>query len=357
MEIEGVIGVSATGRPAGPAPGSPRPPRRLPANAEIAFVLDRVAALLEVQGTNPYRVRAYRRAAHSVREAGASVAELAVAAPMGELERLPGVGRSIGSAIREYASSGWLAMLERLEGQVSPEDLFASVPGIGDQLARRLHAHLHIDTLEELELAAHDGRLEQVDGFGPRRAEALREILGGLLSRSSRRWSRMVEMQPADAATRPPVDLLLRVDADYRGKAAAGELRTITPRRFNPERRAWLPILHTEVGGWALTALFSNTARAHDLGMTRDWVIVYYEQNGDEGQATIVTERHGLLAGRRVVRGREAECGARFDAAAAPSSSRRSRTPFSEPSRRTARHHRPAGITPLQPFGWSRSCT
>jgi hypothetical protein len=236
------------------------------------------------------------------------VAKLAVKAASGELERLPGVGLSIGSAIREYAASGRLAMLERLEGQVSPEDLFASVPGIGESLARRLHTTLDIDRLEQLELAAHDGRLERVPGFGPRRAEALREILGGLLSRSSRRRSRLIPAPPVDSARRPSVELLLKVDTEYRRRAAEGTLRTITPRRFNPERRAWLPILHTDVEGWSLTALFSNTARAHNLGMTRDWVIVYYERNGDEGQVTIVTEWHGPLVGRRVARGREAEC-------------------------------------------------
>lgn len=303
--------------PRRPAPGLPdalragppwRRPRHLPSNDEVGYVLDRVADLLEVQGANAYRVHAYRRAATTVRKAGVNVAELAVTAPLGTLERLPGIGESIGSSIREFAALGWLPLLERLEGQVSPEDLFASVPGIGEGLAHRLHECLHIETLEELELAAHDGRLEEVPGFGPRRAKALREILGGLLSRSSRRRSRMVHARPPETLVRPSVGLLLRVDLEYRRKAAAGELRMITPRRFNPLCQAWLPILHTDVGGWALTALFSNTARAHQLGRTHDWVVVYYERNGDEGQATIVTERRGALAGRRVVRGRESEC-------------------------------------------------
>jgi hypothetical protein len=100
------------------------------------------------------------------------------------------------------------------------------------------------------------------------------------------------------------------VDAEYRRRAAAGELRHIAPRRFNPERRAWLPVLHTERGEHAFTALFSNTARAHQLGTTRDWVILYFERDGDEDQCTVVSERAGPLAGRRVVRGREAECAA-----------------------------------------------
>jgi hypothetical protein len=65
---------------------------------------------------------------------------------------------------------------------------------------------------------------------------------------------------------------------------------------------------HVERDGWAFTALFSNTARAHALGTTDDWVVLFFERDGAEGRATVVTERAGPLAGRRVVRGREAEC-------------------------------------------------
>lgn len=67
-------------------------------------------------------------------------------------------------------------------------------------------------------------------------------------------------------------------------------------------------MLHTERDGWTFTALFSNTARAHDLHMTHDWVIVFYERDGHESQCTVVTESRGHLRGKRVVRGREEEC-------------------------------------------------
>ena len=102
--------------------------------------------------------------------------------------------------------------------------------------------------------------------------------------------------------------LLKRSAADARRRAEAGELRTIRPRRFNPKGEAWLPVLHLEKEGWSLTALYSNTALAHRLGRTRDWVVLYFERDGDEDQCTVVTERSGRLKGRRVVRGREAEC-------------------------------------------------
>ena len=57
-----------------------------------------------------------------------------------------------------------------------------------------------------------------------------------------------------------------------------------------------------------LTALFSNTAHAHDLGKTRDWVVIYYDQDGHENQCTVVSKHHGPLKGKRVVRGYEREC-------------------------------------------------
>ena len=101
---------------------------------------------------------------------------------------------------------------------------------------------------------------------------------------------------------------LLSIDNEYCKKADAGELRKIAPKRFNPEGKAWLPILNTEKNGWDFTALYSNTALAHDLDKTHDWVVIYYERDSKEGQDTVVTETKGLLEGKRVVRGREKEC-------------------------------------------------
>ena len=86
------------------------------------------------------------------------------------------------------------------------------------------------------------------------------------------------------------------------------QLKTIVPHRFNPAGTSWLPIMHVENDGWQFTALFSNTARAHGLNKTRDWVVIYYERDEEEGQCTVVTESTGPLKGRRVMRGREKAC-------------------------------------------------
>ena len=283
-------------------------------NDDVADVLESVADLLEAQGDGPFRVRAYRRAAESVRASKRPLTEvLAVEGPPG-LEGLPGVGKSIASAISEVLETGRLGMLERLRGDTAPEDLFTLIPGIGEELARRIHRELGVETLEDLEVAANDGRLERVTGFGRRRVRAVRELLAAMLSRASRRRSirRRERDTGGGSSGEPGVQVLLDVDAEYRRRSEAGELRLIAPRRFNPERKGWLPIMHTEREGWAFTALFSNSALSHELRMTHDWVVLYYERDGEEGQCTVVTERRGPLAGRRVVRGREAECGAHY---------------------------------------------
>ena len=271
-------------------------------NTQIADRLREAAALLEQQGANPFRVNAYRHAADTVTTLEEGLDTLLDGGGLAALEALPAIGRGIATAIEELVRTGRWSQLERLRGTLDPAGLFQSIPGVGPELARRIHDELHVDTLEALEAAAHDGRLEAVPGIGPRRAAALRAALESMLGR--------VRTTPRTApADGPEVGLLLAVDAEYREQAEAGRLPTIAPKRFNPEGTAWLPILHTEQGGWHFTALYSNTARAHELGRTRDWVVVYfYDDHHQEGQHTVVTETHGPLVGRRVVRGREAAC-------------------------------------------------
>jgi hypothetical protein len=269
-------------------------------NRCIAQSLERIAALLEAQEASTYRVRAYEAAAQTVRGLDRQAADIVRDEGSEALEELPHIGERIAAAITELVATGRLVMLERLEGEAGSEALFASLPGIGPALAHRIHAELDIDTFEQLEMAAHDGRLQHVHGIGPRRARAIRELLA---SRLGRRGRARRTSGPA-----PSVELLLAIDAQYRAGVRDKSLPRIAPRRFNPTAERWLPILHVDRDGWHFTALFSNTARAHELGHTRDWVVIYYERDGGEGRATVVTEHHGTLAGQRVVRGREAEC-------------------------------------------------
>jgi hypothetical protein len=273
-----------------------------PLNQQIAIKLAQAADLLEQQGANPFRVSAYRRAGDTVLRLSRDIGELAQAEGTAGLVGLPGIGTGIAAAIQELLGTGNWAQLERLRGTLDPALLFRTVPGIGPKLAAEIHDSLHIDTLEALEAAAYDGRLEGVPGMGRRRVTAIRNALAQLLGRP-RRLPRPV------TGDEPDIAMLLEVDRDYRGRAEQGTLPLIAPRRFNPEGGASLPVLHTERGDWHFTLIYSNTARAHELNRTRDWVVVYfYDDHHEEGQCTIVTETRGALTGLRVVRGREPAC-------------------------------------------------
>lgn len=281
-------------------------------NDEIADALERISALLEVQGASTFRVRAYLGAAKTVRDSETPMMRVFESEGVKGLEALPGIGKSIAAVISELLSTGRISLLERLEGQVSPEELFETVPGIGEKTAHKIHETLGIETLEELELAAHDGRLSKVPGLGRRKIQGIMDALSGILSRSSRRRARRLRWLAHEMRElklhKPGVELVLEVDREYREKAARGTLKKIAPRRFNPSGERWLPIYHTEKNGWSFSALFSNSPLAHKLGRMRDWVIIYYESDGEEDQCTVVTEWQGQLAGRRVIRGRESEC-------------------------------------------------
>lgn len=273
-------------------------------NPRIAAAFERVAELLEEQAASPFRVRAWRDAAVAIRAHDRELTDVFRDHGRVGLEAVPAIGPRLAGVIIELLRTGSCGALRRLAGD--PPHRLAAIPGLGPRLAARVHHDLGIDTPEELEVAAHDGRLARVPGFGPRRLAALRGVLASLLARRPDRRPPLPR--------RPGVALLLAIDAEYRAAAAAGRLRTIAPRRFNPDRAAWLPILHTERDGWSFTAMYSNTELAHRLGRTRDWVVLYFhEPHAPEGQATVVTEHHGPLRGRRVVRGREAEVAALAD--------------------------------------------
>jgi putative hydrolase len=271
-------------------------------NSFIAERLNEYADILEQQQANRFRITAYRRAARTVAGLDEDLGDIYRHGGRKALVELDNVGTGIASAIAELVQTGRWSQLERLRGALDPETLFQTLPGIGPRLAARIHDQLDIDTLEELEVAAHDGRLQKLPGISHKREQMISASLAVMLSHPRSAFHRNVSAGPG-------VDQLLDVDREYREKSARAELATITPKRFNPDRRPWLPILHTMRGPWHFTALFSNTARAHELHRTRDWVVIYfYDDNHDEGQHTVVTETGGPLKGRRVVRGREAEC-------------------------------------------------
>jgi hypothetical protein len=193
-------------------------------NQRIAEMLERIAELLEAQDASPFRAAAYHRAAIELRLRREGVRQLFEARGQCGLVELPRIGPSIAAAIAQYLESGQMALLRGLEGHAAPEDLFTTLPGIGQELARRLHAELGVETLEDLETAAHDGRLEHVAGFGPRRVQALKALLAERLRRAPgrRRGTAPVssgapgsQPQTTPPSLAPSVADLLALDAQY----------------------------------------------------------------------------------------------------------------------------------------------
>lgn len=280
-------------------------------NQFIAKKLDEVAELLHQQNASNFRVEAYRAASDYIARSTTPLRTVYERTGESGLEDLPTIGSSIARAIAELLETGSLSMLARLRGSLDPEKLFQTIPSIGPHIARQLHDELHLDTLEALEAAAHDGRLGSLKGIGPRRVRSIQDSLSNILARRRPRKTQ-------NRMSVPPVETLLAVDRDYRNKAEQGLIPTITPQRFNPTGSVRIPILHTEIDTWRFTALFSNTPNAHRFGRARDWVVIYFEKDDvAEGQCTVVTEQRGPLAGKRVVRGYETECARLYESTTA----------------------------------------
>lgn len=181
-------------------------PKRPVENIDIARIFEEIADLLEIQGENPFRVRAYRAAARTLETLGAPAASLA---EQGTLDELPGIGSDLAEKICTILETGSLPLLKELT-TTTPETLvqMLRIPGLGPKRAKQIYEQLGITTLEGLEAAARSGALRTLRGV----KEALEhKILDGLaaLRGSAGRW----RLADADAYVRPLVVHLKRVRA------------------------------------------------------------------------------------------------------------------------------------------------
>jgi hypothetical protein len=280
-------------------------PRGILENQAIADLLAEAATLLAHQGASEFRVQAYRSAAQTLSQLDQPVRDILGQRGIEGLIAIPTVGRSIAHLIQQYLRAGHVPLLDRLRGEETALRLFATLPSVGPELARRIHDQLGIETLPELMAAVHDGRLGRVPGVGRKRVRAIGECLTLRLRNAEGSY----DASGQDETSRDvPVSEILDVDSEYRRLAAQGKLPKIAPRRFNPDAIAWLPILHTQRGDRHYTALFSNTARAHQLNTIRDWVVIFRDDPQAHGRWTVITSQFGKLRGWRIIRGREEEC-------------------------------------------------
>jgi DNA polymerase (family 10) len=144
-------------------------------NSQIANRLDAFGSLLELVESNPYTVRAYRRAAATIRAAAVPVVDLVRS---GRVQELRGIGAGIAGRLRELIETGEIAELAELEREVSPDLLgLGRYLGLGTKRSIDLARSLGVRTADELRCAAADGRLQTVPGIGPKTEARLLEAL------------------------------------------------------------------------------------------------------------------------------------------------------------------------------------
>ncbi len=168
-------------------------------NQEIARALHEISVLLEVEGKDKFKPRAYARAARSIESLGEDVEAVA---RRGELESIPGIGKAIAKKIEEYLDTGTISHLEKLRKQIPIKVTeLESIPGVGPKTIKLLYDNLKITDLESLEEALNAGKLEGLPRLGAKSiaqiAEGISLVRGGmsrtLLAEAMDVASRLVE--------------------------------------------------------------------------------------------------------------------------------------------------------------------
>ncbi|MBL6705955.1 MAG: hypothetical protein ISQ06_07585 [Planctomycetaceae bacterium] len=239
-------------------------------NDAIARCFDEIADLLEGRCLTDFRIATYRRGAAVLRELLCPVDRIFDDSGLEGLEEISGLSKSLALSIEKFLRTGLMPTLELLRGN-----------GLSPRFMRSTDC--------------------------PRRRSVINARPPGTVQRASLQRSTTLPPSTRGHAD-PSIEQLLSIDAEYRTKAANEQLVRIAPRQFNPTGEEWLPVLHARRNKWHYTAAFSNTAHAHQEGMTHDWVIIHLDAAERSGHWTVITSQFGKLKSRRIVRGREAEC-------------------------------------------------
>lgn len=168
-------------------------------NADIAAVFEEIADRLEIQGANPFRIRAYRNAARNLGELPQEARALLEKGD--DLTRLPGIGDDLAAKIREIVETGHCSLLDRLRRELPPAVTeLLQIPGLGPKRVKALYHDLEVQTVEQLYRAARDGRIRALPGFGEKTELNILQAVEAHASQT-RRFKLAVAAQYADALT------------------------------------------------------------------------------------------------------------------------------------------------------------
>jgi DNA polymerase (family 10) len=188
-------------------------------NVEIARVLDDVAVLLEIQGANPFRIRAYDNAARTIEEHSEPLRKMVERGD--DLTELPGIGKDMAGHITELVESGRLSLLDELTEE-TPYSLIelTRLPGVGAKKTKKLWEELEVETIDQLEAAARADRVKALAGFG---AKSQQKMLDGIAA--YRRRQGRVRLAEADQLVEPLLAYLREDDAVTRVEVAGSYRR------------------------------------------------------------------------------------------------------------------------------------
>jgi DNA polymerase (family 10) len=196
-------------------------------NEDIAAIFEELADLLEIEEANPFRVRAYRNAARTVRGLGRDLRELVAEGK--DLTGLQGIGKELAAKIVEILETGHAKALDKLHTEVpaSLEEIL-HLPGLGPKRVKALYQTLGIKSLAQLEKAARAGKLRELPGFGDQTQQRILEHIEAH-HRSKPRFLRSVAMQYAEPLVRhlkaaPGVEQVVMAGSYRRGKETVGDL-------------------------------------------------------------------------------------------------------------------------------------
>lgn len=174
-------------------------------NGRIADTFDELADLLEIEGANPFRVRAYRNAASTVRGHSRAMAELVAAGE--DLSRLPGIGKDIAQKIGTIVETGELPLLEEVATR-TPRALsrLMKIEGLGPKRVKTLYEELHISSAEDLKRAVRNGAIRRLPGFGEKLEHVIGERVDELAGAEAR-----TKLSSAERVAAPLVEYLEKI--------------------------------------------------------------------------------------------------------------------------------------------------
>src|SRR5262245_24599977 len=213
-------------------------------NEQIATHLQHHATGLDGLGANLFRARSYRGAAFAIARLTRPLGEIFAESGRAGLEAIPGIGISMGYTIEKLLTTGQLHVLREPD---APQRMLTTLPGVGPRLAEMLRDRLGVRSLEQLRDAVRAGKLRRAG------VKARREA--GIIAAVEARLRQ--ERAPVAPANEPSVADLLAVDGAFRDQSQ--------------------PVYLAQRDGWRLRASWANTALAHRLGMTENWVTITFE--------------------------------------------------------------------------------